>query len=116
MPAAMIKGGEGIADKIPSADRVPLKLSSTSTALFVVLTTKVAGRFSDNAFLIEAGNHSVDFIPWGTYGHYEHALLKASLRVKHLSENLFITFRPRTDFTWNSLQRIIQIYKSMLRR
>ena len=28
----------------------------------------------------------------------------------------FITFRPRTDFTWNSLHRIIQLYKCMLGR
>ena len=35
-----------------------IMLTTNATALFVVLTTKAEGRFSDNAFLLEAGQVS----------------------------------------------------------
>ena len=35
-----------------------IMLTTNATALFVVLTTKAEGRFSDNAFLLEAGQAS----------------------------------------------------------
>ena len=50
-----------------------------------------AGRFSDNAFLLEAGEPKViDFVSWGKSGMdaTQLALLKSSLRVEHLQENL----------------------------
>ena len=54
--------------------------------MFVVLTTKEAGRFSDNAFLLEAGRgaaRTIVFVPWGAL---DIAALKRSLRVEHLAE------------------------------
>lgn len=72
----------------PRGEVVPLRLSANATALYVTLTTLAAGRFSDNALLLPVGESSVEFIPWGTYSAEEHALLKASLRVEHLEQNL----------------------------
>ena len=66
---------------------VPIILSTNATALYVVLTTKAAGRFGDNAFLLEAGSDlAVDFIPWETP--VDMQLLESSLRVEHLADNV----------------------------
>lgn len=54
-------------------------------ALYVVLTTLAQGRFSDNAFMVAHGTQAVQFIP---HGPNELALLRSSLRVEHLQENL----------------------------
>ena len=71
-----------------------ITLSTTATALYVVLTTTAAGRFSDNAFLLEAGTPRViEFVSWkassGLVDAAELDLLKRSLRVEHLQPNLF---------------------------
>jgi hypothetical protein len=68
-------------------------VSANATALFVVLTTQAQGRFSDNSFLLEAGRQNareIEFIPWNDEGldAKAMALLRSSLRVEHLSENL----------------------------
>ena len=68
---------------------VPLAVSATKTALYVVLTTTVPGRFSDNAFLVEAATtKTIDFVPWEAFGPGDLAALKATLRVEHLAQNL----------------------------
>lgn len=47
-------------EKVASdADRVGISLSTNATALYVVLTTAAAGRFSDNAVLLEQGQPTV---------------------------------------------------------
>ena len=46
-------------------ERVPIVVSASQTALFVVLTTAAPGRFSDNAFLLEKSESvTIDFISW----------------------------------------------------
>jgi len=84
----------------PARSTVPITLQASDTALYVTLTTLVAGRFSDNAFLLKktgstaaadrssAATATVDFIPWGEFGAQEAKLLSSSLRVEHLAENL----------------------------
>jgi hypothetical protein len=69
---------------------VALTLNATAPALFVVLSTKAAGRFSQNAFLLQAGDMQqvVDFLPWGDFGAAEEALLRSTIRAEHLAENL----------------------------
>ena len=73
-----------------AGNRVPITLRSTGTALFVVLTTEVAGRFSDNALLLEgaAGAPTLFFEAWTQLGEDDVGLLKKSLRVEHLAGNL----------------------------
>ena len=72
---------------------MPITLTTNATALYVVLTTAAAGRFSDTAFLLETGQTVVDFLPWWWPDHLDMqsegmALLNASLRVEPLTENL----------------------------
>ena len=74
-----------------AGNRVPISLRSTGTALFVVLTTEVAGRFSDNALLLEgatAAAPTLFFEAWTQLGGDDVELLKKSLRVEHLAGNL----------------------------
>jgi hypothetical protein len=91
-----------------SADgsHVTISLTSNATALYVVLTTAAQGRFSDNAFLLEssgagagtgagagagaaAATKEVDFLPWdGPLTEVTLALLRSTLRVEHLAENV----------------------------
>ena len=61
-------------------------LCEYSAALYVVLTTRAAGRFSKNAFLLEEGATTVTFIPWGTLNETAWQLLNSSLRVEHLAD------------------------------
>jgi hypothetical protein len=78
----------------PAADgsRVAITLASNATALYVVLTTAAQGRFSDNSLLLEGGAtgaRQVDFLPWdGPMDEAKVALLRSTLRVEHLAENL----------------------------
>ena len=75
----------------PSGSRVALTLNTTAAAMYVVLTTSVAGRFSDNAFLMEGGGRSsdVEFESWsGALDEKAFEQLQSSLRVEHLAENL----------------------------
>jgi hypothetical protein len=90
----------------PNADgSVDITVTATGgAAVYTVLTTKAQGRFSDNAFLVAGGGGTnfdtggpgsvtssatftkrVSFLPWGPL---DIALLKSSLRVEHLQENL----------------------------
>ena len=83
---------------VPKTGEIEILLSAKATAMFVVLTTLANGRFSDNAFLLEAGTNTtvVTFIPWGSAAgapgspalQKTVALLKSSLRVEHLAQNL----------------------------
>ena len=78
----------------PAADgsHVPITLTSNATALYVVLTTAASGRFSDNSLLLEggaAGVRQVHFLPWdGPIDEEKMALLRSTLRVEHLAQNL----------------------------
>eukprot|EP01043_Picozoa_sp_COSAG02_P052881 COSAG02_NODE_5766_length_4055_cov_2.385996_1_plen_421_part_00 len=50
-------------------ERIPIVVSASETALFVVLTTAAPGRFSDNAFLLAKGESvTIDFISWVSKG------------------------------------------------
>lgn len=70
----------------PRAETVEIVLTTTATALYVVLTTQAAGRFSDNVLLLEAGEpRSLRFLAWGEL---DYDLFKSSVRVEHLAENL----------------------------
>ena len=40
---------------------VPITLQASGTALYVTLTTLVAGRFSDNAFLLKKTSNFIGF-------------------------------------------------------
>ena len=82
--------GEVSTDPLSGAGAsVPIKLTATATALYVVLTTAANGRFSDNALLLEAGvPTAVEFIGWSAVDAAALALLKSTLRVEHLAENL----------------------------
>ena len=67
-------------------EEAEITLATSATAMFVTLTTKEQGRFSDNAFLLEAGAvRKVSFVAWDVL---DIAALKASLRVEHLQQNL----------------------------
>ena len=62
------------------------------TALYVVLTTELQGRFSDNAFEVRPGAPVVvEFIPFGTYstqsGPQLASALSGKLRVEHLAQH-----------------------------
>ena len=68
-----------------------ITLRSTGAALFVVLTTEVAGRFSDNALLPQGAAEAAPtlfFEAWTQLGEEGMGLLKKSLRVEHLADNL----------------------------
>jgi hypothetical protein len=70
-------------------NEVMITLSSTATAVYVVLTTLAEGRFSENAFVLEADTpRDVSFVSWGELDIDKMALLRSSLRVEHLSDNL----------------------------
>ena len=88
---------------LPETGEIEIVLSAKATAMYVVLSTLANGRFSDNAFLLEAGagagatnTTTMTFIPWGNAAgapgspalEKTVALLKSSLRVEHLAENL----------------------------
>jgi len=69
------------------ASRVNITLSTTATALYVVLTTTQPGRFSDNAILLETNAaRTLQFIAWKPS--LDVGALRSSLRVEHLHENL----------------------------
>lgn len=78
----------------PATDgsHVTITLTSNATALYVVLTTAAHGRFSDNSILLESGAaraRQVDFLPWdGPIDEAKIALLRSTLRVEHLAQNL----------------------------
>jgi hypothetical protein len=85
LPSAAVTATVG--DK-QADDAVPITLTANATALYVVLTTRAQGRFSDNAFLLEVGQTVVEFLPWTELDTEGMALLKSSLRVEHLAQNL----------------------------
>lgn len=68
----------------PSADgRVSIAVSTDRVAVFVTLTTRADGRFSDNAFLLLPGAAAtVEFVPFGPL---DLGALTSSLRVEHLA-------------------------------
>ena len=71
-------------------ETVPITLQASATVLYAVMTTRASGRFSDNMVLLEAGaSAEIDFISWnGAVNSTGLALLKSSLRVEHLQNNL----------------------------
>ena len=65
-----------------SVDGLKVTVSSSSTVLFVTLVTLAQGRFSDNVFLLPAGESvTVEFVP---FDGFDAALFKSSLRVEHV--------------------------------
>ena len=83
LPAAVVS--ISVADMPPpGAEQIEIVLTTTAAALYVVLTTQAAGRFSDNVLLLEAGTpRSLSFLAWGAL---DYDLLKSSVRVEHLAE------------------------------
>merc|ERR1711862_846040 len=62
---------------------VNVTVSSNKVALYVTLTTRAQGRFSDNAFFLPATSRVVQFIPHqGHLSDEEFELLKTSIRVE----------------------------------
>ena len=89
LPAAVVTAVVG--QPMAAGTTVPITMHTTATALYVVLTSAVQGRFSDNAFLLLPGEPmTVDFVSWkaGGMDAAQLAVLKSSLRVEHLQENL----------------------------
>ena len=68
----------------PNTDgSVDIGVSADHVAVFVTLTTRADGRFSDNAFLLlPSTGATVQFVPFGPL---DLDLLKSSLRVEHLA-------------------------------
>ena len=68
----------------PNADgTVDIRISTDHVAVFVTLTTRADGRFSDNAFLLLPSiGATVQFVPFGPL---DRAALDRSLRVEHLA-------------------------------
>ena len=60
-----------------------ITLTSSHTALYVVLTTLAHGRFSDNAFAMGPGKKSVTFLPVGPL---DLPTLTKSVRVEHMQQ------------------------------
>jgi hypothetical protein len=61
-------------------------LETNATALFVVLTTRSPGRFTDNAFALLPGQpRTLSFLPFGAF---DAGLFGSSLRVEHLGERV----------------------------
>eukprot|EP01052_Picozoa_sp_SAG31_P009850 SAG31_NODE_527_length_14452_cov_4.274925_4_plen_1132_part_00 len=94
LPAAAVN--VTVADKpSPGAETVDVVLTTNATAIYVVLTTQAAGRFADNVMLLEAGvPRSLAFLAWGEL---DYDLLKSSLRVEHLAENLASALVLKSD-------------------
>jgi len=69
-----------VADTADEDGTVSIKVTSTSFALYVTLTTTAQGRFSDNAFVLRKGTVTIDFIP---FKGFEIDELKRTLRVEH---------------------------------
>eukprot|EP00045_Choanoeca_perplexa_P019543 m.294450 g.294450 ORF g.294450 m.294450 type:complete len:501 (-) comp45076_c0_seq1:144-1646(-) len=67
---------------ITSLDPPTVRVTSSSTALYVVLTTHAAGRFEDNAFLMLPGTKMLSFLPFDGFNETE---LQTTLRVEHLA-------------------------------
>ena len=93
LPAAEVTATVARARSATQPDRVAIALAANATALYVVLTTRAQGRFSDNVLLVEGGHGAapamVDFISWaGPLDATALALLTTSLRVEHLAQNL----------------------------
>lgn len=70
-------------------EEVQLSVQSDRCALYVVLTTQAAGRFSENGFLLEGGRPKIiTFLSWEPVTDSVLSLLRASLRVEHLDSYL----------------------------
>ena len=88
---ATIDGDDKGLTRAGGGDQINITVAANATAMFVVLTTRAAGRFSENAFHVEGGHAKVvSFISWSSAGldAEQLALLRSSLRVEHLQGNL----------------------------
>jgi hypothetical protein len=117
LPTAKVTAVVADAPTAADPEQVAIQLSANATALYVVLTTLAQGRFSDNVIMLEvkptasvdanvaaaaaegvatAASLSssevvatVNFISWaGPMNSTGIAILKSSLRVEHLADNL----------------------------
>ena len=80
--------GVKTADKANADGTIDITVTSDKVALWVTLTSRAQGRFSNNAFLLPATSKTVQFIPFSsksTDATTDLAALKASLRVEDLS-------------------------------
>lgn len=65
-----------------------LEVTASRFALFVVLSTQAQGRFSDNAFILRAGEpKTVEFIPFVHFGEEQRRTLVDSLRAEHFAHH-----------------------------
>lgn len=52
---------------VAAGDRADIRLTSDQLALFVVLTSRAQGRFSENGFVLKPGEEKVSIISFETY-------------------------------------------------
>jgi hypothetical protein len=73
-----------------ASNRVDILLTASATALYIVLTCGVSGRFSDNALMLEHGkSRTVEFVGWvAELGTDDVALLRSTLRIEHLAQHV----------------------------
>jgi hypothetical protein len=83
LPSATV--GAAVADQANRDGTVNVTVRSSSTALYVTLTTRAHGHFSDNAFAMPPGERQLTFVPLDTP---DPRGLAASLRVEHLQPYL----------------------------
>jgi hypothetical protein len=75
-----------IADAPNDDGTIDIAVSSDAVALWVTLTTRAQGRFSDNAFFLPATTKTLHFVPFSpSTAASDHGALKASLRIEDFS-------------------------------
>lgn len=84
LPSAELKLEIG---EVGPSGSVPVTISASKPALYVMLTTLAQGRFSKNAVLVPSAEEPVtlSFLP---FGHLDMELFRKSLRVEDLASNM----------------------------
>ena len=71
-----------VANSVNPDGTIDITLTTDNVAMYVVLTTRAHGRFSDNAFVLLPGQRVVQFI---SFDGPDLAKLTVTLRVEHLA-------------------------------
>ena len=80
LPAAVVT--TAIAPSPNPDGSINITVSTSGVAAFVTLTTRAAGRFSDNAFVLVPPSAVITFLPFGPL---DLSTLTASLRSEHVA-------------------------------
>ena len=84
-----------IADSANADGTIDIAVTSDKVALWVTLTTRAQGRFSENVFFLPANTKIVHFVPFSASTRSDDlALLKSSLRVEDYSMYRALTPPP----------------------